>query len=190
MLEPKDESVPSKISQIRELSPELLGSLEEIEAAIADLNAAGTRNFLWHRRNPLLLQWCRGVRGLEYATLMAMIREILLRLTDSRPAFPEGMTKDAGPMTPSQLNEDLADIREQLITFIEKAEQLLVRERFYMHSSPLSPLDCTDVEINHLRQELFGSAMRHGGDFKRLIDAVDRLSRNISPMIRRFRWMR
>ena len=158
-----------------ELSPEILGSLEEIKAAVAGLMATGTRNFLWYRRNPLLLQWRRGVRGLEYATLMVMIKEILLRLTDSRPAFPEGMTKDAGPMTPSQLNEDLADIREQLIPFIEKAKQLLVRERFYMHSPPLSPLDCTDVEINHLRQELFGSAMRHGGDFKRLIDAVDRL---------------
>ena len=158
-----------------ELSPEILGSLEEIEAAVAELRATGTRNFLWYRRDPLLLQWRRGVRGLEYATLMAMICEILLRFTESQSACPEGITERDGPITMSQLNEDLAGITEHLTPFVEKAKQLLVRERFYMHSSPLSPLDCTDAEINRLRQELFGSAMRHGGSFKRLIDAVDRL---------------
>jgi hypothetical protein len=157
------------------LSPEILGSIEEIEAAIADLNAAGTRNFLWHRRNPLLLQWRRGIRGLEYTTLIAMVREIMVHLKGMRPSCSKGLTGCSGTMTPSQLNEDLAAIREQLMPFVEKAKQLLVRERFYMQSSPLSPLDCTDVEINHLRQELFASAMRHGGSFKRLIDAVDRL---------------
>ena len=42
-------------------------------------------------------------------------------------------------------------------------------------TAPLSPLECADAEINCLRQELFGSAMSHGGRFKQLIDAVDRL---------------
>ena len=104
-----------------------------------------------------------------------MIREILTHLRGRGPSCSEGLTGCSGTVTPSQLNEDLADIREQLIPFVEKAKRLLVRERFYMQSSPLSPLDCTDLEINRLRQELFGSAMRHGGSFKRLIDAVDRL---------------
>jgi len=85
------------------------------------------------------------------------------------------MTERAGSMTPSQLNEYLADIREQVLPFVEKAQRLLVKERLYMQSSPLSPLDCADEEINHLRHELFDVAMRHGGAFKRLIDAVDRL---------------
>ena len=54
----------------------LLESLDEIQAAVTDLIATGERNFLWYRRNPLLLQWRRGVRGLEYSTLAAMIGEI------------------------------------------------------------------------------------------------------------------
>ena len=44
-----------------------------------------------------------------------------------------------------------------------------------MQKAPLSPLVCDDEEIQRLRQELFGSTMSHGGDFKPLIDAVDRL---------------
>ena len=44
-----------------------------------------------------------------------------------------------------------------------------------MMAAPLSPVECADAEISRLRQELFGSAMSHGGLFKRLIDRVDRL---------------
>ena len=44
-----------------------------------------------------------------------------------------------------------------------------------MMSAPLSPVGCEGVEISRLRQELFASAMSHGGDFKRLIDRGDRL---------------
>ncbi len=44
-----------------------------------------------------------------------------------------------------------------------------------MKAAPLSPVECADAEISFLRQELFASAMRHGGLFKRFIDAVDRL---------------
>ena len=48
-----------------------------------------------------------------------------------------------------------------------------------MNTAPLSPMECADREINRLRQELFGSAMSHGGHFKRLIDIVDRLLFNL-----------
>ena len=59
--------------------------------------------------------------------------------------------------------------------FARKPKRLLVRERFALMTAPLSPVECADAEINRLRQELFASAMSHGGRFKRLIDAVDRL---------------
>jgi hypothetical protein len=71
--------------------------------------------------------------------------------------------------------EAISEIRDQLLPFVEKAKHLLIRERFYLNTAPLSPLECADPEINRLRLELFGSAMSHGGDFKRLIDTVDRL---------------
>jgi hypothetical protein len=44
-----------------------------------------------------------------------------------------------------------------------------------MNAAHLSPVECADEEITLLRQELFGSAMSHGGNFKCLIDTVDRL---------------
>jgi hypothetical protein len=44
-----------------------------------------------------------------------------------------------------------------------------------MMNASLSPVECADEEISRLRHELFGSAMSHGGHFKRLIDPMDRL---------------
>ena len=44
-----------------------------------------------------------------------------------------------------------------------------------MMSAPLSPTVCEDADISRLRRELFASTISHGGDFKRLIDSVDRL---------------
>ena len=71
--------------------------------------------------------------------------------------------------------EELKEIRGQLIPFCEKAKRLLIKERLYMMNAPLSPVECPDREISRLRQELFASAMSHGGQFKRLIDPIDRL---------------
>jgi hypothetical protein len=152
--------------------PELMEAVEEIQIAAADLIASGSRNFLWSWRNPLLLQWRRGVRGLEYGTLDVMIAEIGKRLNDPRPdggpALPESMES-------SRMKEEVSEIRDQIIPFVEKAKDLLARERLFMQTAPLSPLECADAEISRLRQELFGSAMSHGGRFKQMIDVVDRL---------------
>jgi hypothetical protein len=158
-----------------DLPPVALESVGEIQAAIADLIDTGARNFLWYWRNPLLLQWRRGVRGLEYSTLAVMIGEIARRLGKPAASGPEGRPALPESLDPSCLQENLEEIRGLLLPFCEKAKRLLVRERFYMMSAPLSPVGCEDVEISRLRQELFASAMSHGGDFKRLINRVDRL---------------
>ena len=156
------------------LPQEVLELVGEIQAIVVDLIDTGERNFLWYWRNPLLLHWRRGVRGLEYSTLAMMVAEIGKCLdhdrfgNDVRPGFPESI--DA-----TRLHPDLMQIRMQIAPFVAKAKRLLVRERFYMQRAPLSPLVCDDGEIRRLRQELFGSAMSHGGDFKLLIDVVDRL---------------
>ncbi len=152
--------------------PERMDAVGEIQAAVADLIATGSRNFLWYWRNPLLLQWRRGVRGLEYGTLAVMIGEIGKRLNDprpdGRPALPESMEW-------SRTKEAVSEIRDQIIPFVEKAMDLLARERLFMQTAPLSPLKCADANISRLRQDLFGSTMSHGGRFKRMIDVVDRL---------------
>jgi hypothetical protein len=152
--------------------PELMDAVEEIQTAAADLLASGSKHSLWYWRNPLLLQWRRGFRGLEYGTLAVMIGEIGTRLSDPRP--------DSGPALPesmesSRMKEEVLEIRDQIIPFVEKAKDLLARERLFMQTAPLSPLECADAEISRLRQELFGSAMSHGGRFKQMIDVVDRL---------------
>jgi putative intracellular protease/amidase len=175
---PSDHPMEAKCEPRRSFKavPEnILESIEEIHAAITEMIATGVRNFLWYWRNPLLLQWRRGVRGLEYSTLAAMIGEIRRRLNnpgasglDGRPIFHEAIDL-------SHWEEDLKEVRGQLIPFCEKAKRLLIKERLYMMNASLSPVECADEEISRLRHELFASAMSHGGHFKRLIDPMDRL---------------
>ena len=160
---------------LSDLLPEIRDVIEEIQNTVAELIASGSRNFLWYWRNPLLLQWRRGVRGLEYSTLVVMIGEIAKRLNNPQFAGSEGWHALPASLDSSRLKKDLSEIRGQLIPFIEKAKRLVISERCYMNTAPLSPVECADEEINRLRQELFGSAMSHGGHFKQLIDIVDRL---------------
>ena len=153
----------------------IIDLVEEIHMAIADLIAMGKRNFLWSWRNPLLLQWRRGVRGLEYSTLAAMIGEIRRILNTPGPSTPDHPPMVVNAIDMSCCEEALQEIRRELIPFCKTAKRLLIRERMYLMSAPLSPVECPDAEIRLLRHDLFGSAMSHGGQFKRLIDPMDRL---------------
>lgn len=137
--------------------------ISELEAAVADLVALGQRNFLWFWRNPLLLQWRRGVRGLEYCTLSIMVRELADRLErQDEHALPD-------------LDNRLGRIRALLLPFAEKAKRLLARERFAMQNSHITYERCDDPEIQSLREELFSRSKSHGGLFKELIDELDGL---------------
>ena len=60
--------------------------LPELETVVGGLIDLGLRNFLWFWRNPMLLQWRRGVRGLEYCTLYVMVTELAKLL---EMPFPE-----------------------------------------------------------------------------------------------------
>ncbi|MHB8771223.1 MAG: BPL-N domain-containing protein [Syntrophales bacterium] len=156
------------------LPPHCVDTLEEIQRAVRELIDVGSRNFLWYWRNPLILQWRRGVRGLEYATLAVMAGEIARCLgrpgvaPGDRSLLPDGLD-------PVCLTEELREIRELLTPFCKQAGRLLVRERFSLMTGPLSPVECADGEIGRLRQKLFGQAMSHGGLFKGLIDRMDSL---------------
>lgn len=146
--------------------------VSEVEEAINDLIALGRRNFLWFWRNPMLLQWRRGVRGLEYCTLYVMVKEVseLLKRQDREPGAPN----------PAR---NLIRIRELLLPFVEKAKHLLVRERYAMQNEHITYERCDDPEIQALREELFSRMKSHGGLFKEVIAEVDRLL--FSAMIRR-----
>ena len=154
------------------LPRELIDCLGVISNAAADLIEWGSKHSLWYWRNPLILQWRRGVRGLEYGTLAVMIGEIGKQLDSRRPH--EGRPPCEW-IDPPKLREGLDEIRGRIVPFVEKAMDLLARESRYMGQASLSPLECMDAGISRLRRELFGTAMSHGGRFKQLIDIVDRI---------------
>jgi len=138
--------------------------LSEFEWAVNGLIEFGQRNFLWFWRNPMLLQWRRGVRGLEYCTLSVMVKELAEILRRQR-------TDDR----PQTINEQLERTGELLLPFVDKAKHLLIRERFAMQNAPITYERCDDLEIQTLREELFSRSKSHGGLFKEVIDEVDRL---------------
>jgi len=163
------------------ISPEILRVLAEIRACVEGLIAAGEERMLWRWRNPFLLRWRRGFRGLEYSTLSVMVREIE-DLLACNPRDPGAGGPFSGALDANRLRGDLLEIRRLLVPFVDRAKRLIGLEWACLQSGRLSPLQCDDREIQALRKELFGSAMSHGGAFKRLIDAVDlfwfRLVRN------------
>jgi len=64
----------------------------------------------------MLLQWRRGIRGLEYCTLYGMIRAIAEHV-------------DRFPFDDSSSLDRLQDVAQMVSSFHEKAERLLLRER-------------------------------------------------------------
>jgi len=141
--------------------------MPELVTAVNGLIDLGLRNFLWFRRNSMLLQWRRGVRGLEYCTLSVMVNELA-----------ELLEMGAGKREMPELDRSLTRIRELLLPFAAKAQGLLVRERFAMQNSHITYERCDDPEIQKIREELFSRSKSHGGLFKELIDEVDRLLYN------------
>lgn len=160
---------------IAEDCPEWNKTLADIQAAAAGLISLGERNSLWHWRNPWFLQWRRGVRGMEYSTLAVMIGEIAACLNPHRTVGHEQKITLPESYDLFDLREDLMLIGELIIPFVEKAKILLTREKLFLMTAALSPVDCPDEEISRLRRELFGSSISHGGKFKDLIVAVDHL---------------
>jgi hypothetical protein len=129
-----------------------------LESAVADLIDLGRRNFLWFWRNPLLLQWRRGVRGLEFCTLYIMVKEVAdLMAVQGRGIHAAG----------------LEGTLERVRQFADKAKQLLVRERYAMQNAHITYERCDDPEIQALREELFSRSKSHGGLFKEIVDGLD-----------------
>ncbi len=134
----------------------------EFESAVDDLIALGELNFIWFRRNDMLLQWRRGVRGLEYCTLNILIKEI------------SQIIKNRG-IDPSGIADCALRINELLVPFVEKAKHLLILERNALHNGHITYEKCDDPEIRKIRSELFSNSKSYGGLFKELIDEVDAL---------------
>lgn len=128
----------------------------------------GIDNFLWYRRNYWILQWRRGVRGVEYSTLRAMLG----KLAKSMQTL-DGIDED----TVIKLRR-LHDISRP---FFEEARLLLLLERDAIGEGPISPLKSSDKQILALRKKLFSVSKRCGGLYKEIIDLADEI---LLPMLR------
>ncbi len=130
----------------------------ELYCLCSELICLGERNFLWFWRNPMLLQWRRGVRGLEYNTLYIMLKEIC-------------ETLEAQNINPN--TQDLKRIKKLFLPFLEKSRKLLILERGALNRGYITYERCDNPKIQRLRKELFSTTKHHGGMFKKLLDEVD-----------------
>jgi hypothetical protein len=144
-----------------------LKTIHELEAKVGELIAVGLRNFLWFWRNPMLLQWRRGVRGLEYCTLFIMMKEIA-EMINRRP-FP--IPNDE--ISRSEFRSAVDRLTRGLTPFIDGAIKLLVMERLSIQNSHITYEKCDDARITLLREQLFANSKSYGGSFKKLIDEMD-----------------
>ncbi|RJR20717.1 MAG: hypothetical protein C4581_03060 [Nitrospiraceae bacterium] len=148
--------------------------LSNIFSLSSELISLGERNFLWFWRNSLLLQWRRGVRGLEYNTLYIMMKEIAAQITEHRRQITEGGTQNTDHRT-QITDKQIENIKSLLTPFVEKAKHLLLLERHALQKGHITYERCDDPEIQRLRSELFSESKSYGGKFKELLDKVDRL---------------
>ncbi|MGA2193092.1 MAG: hypothetical protein ABSG42_06925, partial [Nitrospirota bacterium] len=117
--------------------------------------------FLWYWRNPWLLQWRRGVRGVEYSMLYGLIREIAENIEDIK-----------GVSDPDFAGR-LVALKDMVLPFFEDAKKLLMKERFAMMRGVMSAIESNDPEVSRLRERLFSHSKRFGGEFKEILNRLD-----------------
>ncbi|MFZ5997107.1 MAG: BPL-N domain-containing protein [Nitrospirota bacterium] len=137
--------------------------ISEMEASIDELIVLGTRNFLWFWRTPLLLQWRRGIRGLEYCTLFILIKRI------------SGLLKYNNTVHSSLITDHASRIEKLFMPFVGTTKKLLILERQALQNGHITYEKCDDPEIQKIRTELFANSKSYGGLFKKLIDEIDSL---------------
>jgi len=119
---------------------------------LEELFSFGLRNFLWFERAPLI-QWRRGVRGLEYFTLLEMAKELARR---------------AGG------RDRIEPLSDEVKIFCDKGRRLLLHERLALQRGEAITFSrASSPEMHALRTGLFGTIKSHGGEFKALLDRLD-----------------
>ncbi len=157
--------VRSRPKNLHRAVSELQVTLRQVSEAFEDLILFGERQFLWRWRNGWLLQWRRGIRGLEYGTLAVMARTAR-ELARDLPTFPgneEGLVAGARRLL------------ETIRPFCAAARRLLLLEKLAAQSGPLSKLGSVNETVDAVRIELFGRRMSHGGLCGALFDDLDRV---------------
>lgn len=142
----------------------VLRCLQRAQGPVEELIAFGERNLLWKWRRFWLLQWRRGIRGLEYGSLAVAMRRIVQSVRES----VSGNGSCEGWM------EDAEIIARDVDRFCGIARNLLIREKVAGHVGGLSKLGEVNQGVDELRAHLFGKQMKYGGVCKTLFDGIGR----------------
>ena len=165
---------------------------KELKNSADELVAFGLARQLWFRRNEWILQWRRGVRGVEYSTLYAMLDRLYEVIAAAgaidKSAAAAGATDEdaatAGAIDESTAKAGAIDertvarlerLREKSEPFFREAPRLLKLEGEAMAGGPINPLKTDDERIAALREKLFSSSKRCGGLYEEIISLADEI---------------
>lgn len=139
--------------------------LDKALAKVDDLISFGERHLFWRWRRPWLLQWTRGIRGLEYSALAVGMRQMhaMARETSGEVGAAAGWL------------EDLDVLGDDIETFCNLAKMLLILEKVAGRGGGLPKLGEVNEGVDELRDRLFGKHMNHGGLCKALFDRIEGL---------------
>lgn len=168
-LKPKGKGKPSPpVGWYKRHKPGIYKATPDAVKASADMLGAarefirfGERNFLWYWRNSWVLQWRRGVRGVEYSMLFGLIKEIAERLK------AEAVSSDP------DVSGKVIALKDRVVPFFEDAKSLLLLERLAMMNGGMSSIKSHDPEVERLRARLFSNSKRFGGEFKEILVKLD-----------------
>jgi len=144
--------------------------ISKAKQAAADLIAFGEANLLWNWRKPWLLNWRRGIRGLEYGTLYVAL-SYMAELEHKLAAEPDSglMPAVSGANWPERTKE----LEEKTLEFCALAKRLLFEEKIAAGMGTVSKTGKVNERVDPLRRTLFGKRMNHGGFCGALFDLVD-----------------
>ncbi|MBS3909624.1 MAG: hypothetical protein KGZ93_08380 [Actinobacteria bacterium] len=143
-------------------STKAVTAAQALEATALDLIGFGEKLGLWFWRNPWIIQWRRGVRGIEYCTLFIMLR-----------ALSELVAEETGNNI--HLGSALEEAYPRVLSFADDAKKLLELEERAIGQGYITPLKSDDPEIRALREKLFSNTKSFGGPFKDILDKIDEL---------------
>jgi hypothetical protein len=144
--------------------PETLAYIRRAANEVDALIAFGERHLLWTWRLPWLLNWRRGIRGLEYGTLAVVMAHLLDRI---------GKLCSDGTGQVDQWVETARKTEKEIVLFCRLARNLLIEEKLATQSTNLTKLGKVNATVDQLRGQLFGNKMNHGGLCRELFDELD-----------------
>lgn len=144
--------------------PQTLRHLRRAGEEAAALIHFGERQLFWSWRRPWLLNWRRGIRGLEYGTLAVVMAHLLEGIA--------GIIRDDGEADDPWL-EQAQEMEEKVTHFCNLARSLLMEEKLATQTRNLTKLGKVNAAVDRLRAQLFGDRMNHGGLCRELFDQLD-----------------